>query len=142
MFIDGSYRAIGQDGLHYNDALIDPPTNTSEPSDIISALYHMSDHLPVYLEIEVLKEGAGVDEELIAEFDAFYNVKQDQIEITKMNLTDGEQSQFMIYSITGQLIAGIDTDNKTETLSTKDLASGTYILRLKDHTYSFRFVKP
>jgi hypothetical protein len=141
IYIDDSYRAVGQDGLHYNDALIDPPTNTSEPSDIISALYHMSDHLPVYLEIEVVKEGAGIEEELIAAFDAYYNAQQDQIEITKMDLAEGVQTQFMIYSVTGQLITEIDTDNEVKILSTKNLVSGSYILKLKGHAYSFRFVK-
>ncbi|NOQ73161.1 MAG: T9SS type A sorting domain-containing protein [Crocinitomix sp.] len=142
IFINGSYRAIGQDGLHYDKSLIEAPTNTSEPSDIISALYHMSDHLPVYLEIEVVKEGAGVEEELMAAFDAFYNAKQDQVEFSKINLADGEQTQFMIYSITGQLIAEFDTDNEMKILSTEDLVSGAYILRLKEHAASFRFVKP
>lgn len=142
IFISGSYRAVGQDGLHYNKSLIEAPTNTSEPSDIISALYHMSDHLPVYLEIEVVKEGAGVEEALIAQFDAFYNVEMDQIEIANMNLADGEQSQFLVYSATGQLVAEFDADNAIELLNTQALASGSYILKLKAHAYSFRFVKP
>ena len=45
-YIPGSHKAIGQDGLRYNQNLISP-TNNSEPSNVISALYYMSDHLPV-----------------------------------------------------------------------------------------------
>jgi hypothetical protein len=142
IYIDDSYRAIGQDGLHYNNALIDAPVNTSEPSNIISALYHMSDHLPVYLEIEVLKEGAGVEEQLVASFNAFYDAALDQIELSNLNLADGEQTNFLIYSTTGQLIASIDGDSNTALLDTKALVSGSYILKLEGHAYVFRFVKP
>jgi hypothetical protein len=49
-YIEGSYRALGQDGNRFNQSLISP-ANTSEPADVIQALYNMSDHLPVYMEL-------------------------------------------------------------------------------------------
>jgi len=142
IYIDDSYRAIGQDGLHYNNALIDSPVNISEPSDIISALYHMSDHLPVYLEIEVRKEGVGVAEELLGSFNAFYDTNLDQIEISDLNLTDGEQTKFLIYSTTGQLMDSIAGDANTTLVDTRALVSGSYILKMEGHVSAFRFVKP
>jgi hypothetical protein len=53
LYLPGTYRAVGQDGLHYNQNLTDPPANLSEPADVINALFYMSDHLPVYMELEV-----------------------------------------------------------------------------------------
>lgn len=54
-FVQGSYRAIGQDGNHFNESLISPPANNSEPTDVINALYYMSDHLPIFMELEIVE---------------------------------------------------------------------------------------
>lgn len=53
-YIPNSYITVGQDGLHYNDALTSAPTNTSVPTTaLVNALYNMSDHLPLIAEFEV-----------------------------------------------------------------------------------------
>lgn len=52
-YISGSYKAIGQDGLHYNNDLTALPTNTAAPSSVINALYNTSDHLPVMLKLNI-----------------------------------------------------------------------------------------
>jgi hypothetical protein len=46
-YLPASYQVLGQDGLHYNKALNDG-TNNAAPANVITALYEMSDHLPVY----------------------------------------------------------------------------------------------
>jgi hypothetical protein len=51
-YIPESYYAVGQDGFRFNGSLISP-TNVSEPDSVISALYYMSDHLPVVMQLEV-----------------------------------------------------------------------------------------
>jgi len=51
-YLEGSYHALGQDGLRFNQSLTDPP-NYSEPQAVIMALYNASDHLPVILRLEV-----------------------------------------------------------------------------------------
>lgn len=47
-----TYQALGNDGNHYNDGLL-WQGNYSLPNNILNALFHTSDHLPVYMEIEV-----------------------------------------------------------------------------------------
>ncbi|MCF0206477.1 MAG: hypothetical protein HUK15_03520, partial [Bacteroidales bacterium] len=49
-YSDGSYWAVGQDGNRFNGS-INSPSNYSLPSDVVSALYNMSDHLPVVAEL-------------------------------------------------------------------------------------------
>ena len=46
-YVSGSYKALGNDGMHFNKALTDAPTNSAVPSVVLSALSGMSDHLPV-----------------------------------------------------------------------------------------------
>lgn len=42
-----TYIPVGNDGQHFNLAINAAPTNTSVPSDVLNALYNMSDHLPI-----------------------------------------------------------------------------------------------
>lgn len=57
-YISGSCEAFGNDGLHYNDALIDLPLNPYIPDSVTYALYYMSDHLPVICDLQI---AAAVD---------------------------------------------------------------------------------
>ncbi|MDD2550133.1 MAG: T9SS type A sorting domain-containing protein [Bacteroidales bacterium] len=49
-YVKDSYWAFGQDGNRLNESLINP-TNTTLPTEVIDALYNMSDHLPVVMSI-------------------------------------------------------------------------------------------
>ena len=60
-YVDGSYRAVGQDGKHFNKGLLDAPTNTSVPADVLNALGKNSDHLPVTLKLSI-DQHVGIDE--------------------------------------------------------------------------------
>jgi len=60
--IEGSYEVLGNDGQHFNNSITDSPTNTSAPSNIIDALYSMSDHLPILAKLRV-DGSVGIEEE-------------------------------------------------------------------------------
>lgn len=51
-YIPGTYQAYGNDGDHYNKAILDPPTIPGGTL-LAGALYNASDHLPVIMDIEV-----------------------------------------------------------------------------------------
>jgi len=46
-YLADSYTTLGQDGQHFNKGLLDSPTNSTVPSDVLEALYWNSDHLPI-----------------------------------------------------------------------------------------------
>ncbi|MES2388921.1 MAG: hypothetical protein V4543_13040 [Bacteroidota bacterium] len=52
-YVPNSFKVIGNDGRHTLMALTDPPSNNSAPANVISALYNMSNHLPVVLKMSV-----------------------------------------------------------------------------------------
>jgi hypothetical protein len=52
-YIPGTYTAYGQDGLHYNVALTDPPANGVVSAAVAQALHDASDHLPVYADFRL-----------------------------------------------------------------------------------------
>ncbi len=51
-YISNSYDAVGNDGNHFNTNLLNGP-NSMYPDSMVKALYYMSDHLPVALEVLV-----------------------------------------------------------------------------------------
>lgn len=51
-YVPNSYKVIGQDGNHFNQG-VDNPANYSVPSNVLTALANMSDHLPVSLKLAV-----------------------------------------------------------------------------------------
>ncbi|MEZ4649646.1 MAG: FlgD immunoglobulin-like domain containing protein [Candidatus Eisenbacteria bacterium] len=48
-----TYRAVGQDGLHFNLAVIDNPPNQDVPQEVAQALHDGSDHLPLMVDFQV-----------------------------------------------------------------------------------------
>lgn len=64
-YVQNSYQALGQDGNRFNSSIIDP-ANTSVPYNVANALYGMSDHLPVLLELEVDPAPNGIGNSLVS----------------------------------------------------------------------------
>jgi hypothetical protein len=50
-YVPNSYKAVGNDGLHFNQSLIGAPLNAQYPDSVVRALYMMSDHLPVVIKV-------------------------------------------------------------------------------------------
>ena len=51
-YVPNSYKVVGQDGQHFNQS-VDNLSNYSVPSNVLSSLANMSDHLPVTLKLAV-----------------------------------------------------------------------------------------
>jgi len=127
-YVDNSYVAVGNDGAHYNTSLVNPASNGAVPDDVANALHEMSDHLPVYLEIQV---GGGVgiaDNDFVnsysfnsasREFEAFLKNSEGQISLT-------------VYDISGKRIVN-ETHSGIEKIKTSFpyLKSGIYIINLR-----------
>lgn len=58
-YIPGSYKALGNDGNHLNQA-INAGTNTSVPAIILQNLYDASDHLPVVMKLKLTPSTQGI----------------------------------------------------------------------------------
>jgi hypothetical protein len=131
-YISGSYRAVGQDGLRLNSSLLDP-VNNSEPTNVINALYYMSDHLPVYMEVAV-GGNVGVDEEVINSLkvypvpanDVLY-VKVDTA-VKSIDLVDLSGRIFTLYpEISGDVMK----------IDVSAFAAGSYMLHVETSTGSY-----
>jgi hypothetical protein len=61
-YMPGTYKAVGQDGNHFNQALVEGASNSSVPAAVNTALFNMSDHLPVFMKIYTCDVTIGLDE--------------------------------------------------------------------------------
>lgn len=136
-YIPGTYKAVGQDGLHLNDALIDMPVNTSAPTNVIQALYEMSDHLPVVADYKIQVN----DPNSTASFNSItYNttvvnpLANNTLSILFDNQLKGETVAVELFSIDGRKQFSdntiIDSGNSFQSFKLNELAQGIYILRL------------
>lgn len=59
-YVVGSYTAFGNDGQHFNNSINAEPANTVVSQEVANALFNASDHLPVYLDLN-LEHSTGVE---------------------------------------------------------------------------------
>jgi len=132
-----TYKAIGNDGLHFNDAIIDYPVNNNVPSNVLDALYNMSDHLPVTMKIKINPPGTGIDNprEINSFGINFSNPVQESLSI-KIQTPSTRQLEIKILAITGQEFFTKKTNaNPGENLlifSVSSLKKGIYLLKVSD----------
>ncbi len=101
--LPSTYTTIGQDGQHYNGE-VNTGTNNSAPQAVIDALYGMSDHLPVTMDILV---GGTVDlPDFSNPFSAelINNITDNELVLTVSPQAQSE-IQVNITSVTGQQLA-------------------------------------
>lgn len=124
-FVNGSYRAIGQDGLRLNQSLLNP-TNTSEPSNVMNALYYMSDHLPVYMEIEV-GGNLGFGEDLGSPSQVrIYPIPAEEQVFVEVN--DAIPSHTIITDAFGRIVKSESVSDPSFNIDVRDLRHGAYFL--------------
>lgn len=139
-YIEGSYKAIGQDGLRFNNSLIDSPTNTSEPFSIIESLYWMSDHLPVQLSLVVNTSHLRLRQDLENEnFICHFDQSNSIMHVENNSLNLGEIKTGYIYGIDGLLIDSLALKStKQASYDFRHLRTGVYLFKLgKQFTYKF-----
>ncbi len=77
-YVSGSYTAMGNDGKRFNST-ITSSGNASVPTNVLSALYAMSDHLPVTIQMTVTRTMASVTEKIANNYLVMSNPIQNQL---------------------------------------------------------------
>lgn len=131
-YIPGTYRAVGQDGLRLNSSLIDP-VNNSEPTNVINALYYMSDHLPVYMEVAV-GGNVGVNEEAISPFKVYPVPANDLLYVQ----VDADVKSIHLVDLSGRsLTLSPEISGDVLKLDVSTFAVGSYLLQVETSMGSY-----
>lgn len=125
-YMPGTYRALGNDGQHYNKNITDSPTNTSAPSAVIQSLYKASDHLPIICRLAVDGTFISASKNLvnILEINGFINENT----LHLVGLPDGFLSTFNLWNTAGQQVfsGNGNSENGECLLQLPVLANGLY----------------
>jgi len=130
-YTNNSYFALGNNGDCYNQNITDcAPTNFTVPQSVMTALYYMSDHLPVVMQV-------SLDQTLsVKEFESSEllrsNVVSNQLEF----LID--QGNISIYTLDGSLI--YQSQENKRLINVSHLTEGVYVIKASDRKPT-KFVK-
>lgn len=142
-YIQNSYVALGQDGLHFNQA-IDAGTNNSVPSNVLQALVDVSDHLPVMLDLEVnLPNTTGIKTIEPQSKISFNNPVEDRLELKLINGSAIESIE--ILGISGRQLRQFHLNgNRSYSIDISDLSGGLYFIKVIENqgrTYLQKLIK-
>jgi hypothetical protein len=135
-YVNGSYHAVGQDGKHFNKSINSTPVNTSVPSNVLTALYKNSDHLPVTLKLAI-NAPVGINETQESIFN-YVSVVNPAGNMLKMRFSSKKNADvtLSLYDFTGRLRQSEKFNiTKGETVRMMDVSGlnpGIYILRIND----------
>ena len=132
-----TYHALGQDGLRLNGTLLNP-TNHTLPTEILTAMYNFSDHLPVICDFNI-KTTTKIDDHQPSFFVNVENPVKDELFIRLF--TEKEQVyHFEIFTITGKLVDWFTEriSSGNQTLRRRfDFAPSLYIMKIKNEQNEF-----
>ena len=128
-YISGSYKAVGNDGNHFNSD-INSGTNSSVPANVLSALYSMSDHLPVEIKLGITRTTASVSERHMDNFLVVSNPVNNQLH-WKMQLP--QSGTLVATDIQGKIVLTTNID-ATQSWNNNDVShwsKGTYYVSFR-----------
>jgi endonuclease/exonuclease/phosphatase family metal-dependent hydrolase len=125
-YVPGSFRVVGNDGMHFNQG-IDEGTNFSVPANIRSALFAISDHLPVLVELEVQRLGIGLDETAAAQ--RYWQQTRDANGVTSLYWRGPLPTQVDAYDAYGRWVHTQRVEQNNQPLERPSAASGLIFLR-------------
>jgi len=147
-YVEDSYWAYGNDGLHWNKSIHDPP-NQSVSTEIAIALYFVSDHLPVLAEFD-FGVVSGVEDEFVHpdEFVLYQNYPNPfnpttiiKFQIPNVVSSFSLRTTLKIYDVLGNEIAVLVSERKPAgtyevEFDASNLPSGVYLYRLTAGKFS------
>ena len=126
-YVDGTYAAFGQDSRRFNGNIKYPASNII-PASVQNALYEMSDHLPVVMDVSVKDNSVSIA------------AKPAQHKIVVAYLTDGNievnlpseksYSKVQVLDLTGKVVCEMHNPNSDKWLvNTTELPSALYLVQ-------------
>ena len=138
-YIDGSYKAIGNNGNCYNSYVSNTSCTGEFSQNLRQALFNFSDHLPVVMEIEA-KENTLSTVNIENNIHIIgSNLVKDEL---RLNLEDVATDKIEIYNQLGQLVLEKTIQNQTDIqLKISTLPNGLYFLKTSKKLKPLKFIK-
>lgn len=132
-YVNGSFTAVGNDGLHFNQSINDG-YNNAVPSNVANALYTVSDHLPIMMKLNLYAQW-DVEETGWDDLTLYPNPTDGQLHV---NLPAAEGSSSKTYRITNMMGQTLMEGELPSTgIDVSSLATGLYFIHLNNTTHKF-----
>lgn len=133
----GSYKAFGQDASATNNGTPLNTTNNSVVSTTVAqALFDMSDHLPIVMELDITQGPLAINEQDVVSSLEFNNPISNELNINLALRQNIRDLSINIYDITGKRIMSnpvtVKNDRIYQSINTALLPQGIYILNIVD----------
>ena len=130
-YLNGTYKAIGNDGLHFNKSINQNGNNAVSPQ-LAQALYDCSDHLPVTMKLRV-QAHLGVEEHTLAEgFKVYPNPTSDVLTLDIVG-----KATYIISNVMGQILMSGSINGENQQINVSALPNGLYFIRVNGVTRKF-----
>lgn len=132
-YVSGSYKAVGQDGTSCCNSSLNTVNNSTVPPSVATALYNMSDHLPVKMDLILDHDlGSLIVDKKQNDFEVKFNNPFNNELLVQFIKQGNTPVSISIYDLSGARIA--EHHNITETsvsLSMPGLKKGIYLMRVR-----------
>lgn len=124
-YLNGSYKSLGNDGLHFNKDLLSP-MNNSAPDSVINALYACSDHLPILADFEISSEYSSMPQ--ISSQPTMWTLKRHELDILS---APGMETNVTICDLLGRPVFKAKLSESRQKLNLAYLQDGVYVLMIQ-----------
>ena len=138
-----SYKAYGNNGNCYNNNINDINCGGVYNQIIRDALYNMSDHLPVVMELETDQEIVILDipqQMVVQPFSLKSTLVSDVLTVYSPQ-GDTQDDSFVVFNTLGQEILNFKTKANTTIIDVSQLAKGVYYLTNTSSNQTLKFLK-
>ena len=138
-----SYKAYGNNGNCYNNNINDINCGGVYNQNIRDALYNMSDHLPVVMELETNQEIVILDipqQIVVQPFSLKSTLVSDVLTVLSPQW-DTQDDSFGVFNTLGQEILNFKTNANTTIKDISQLAKGVYYITNKSSNQTLKFLK-
>ena len=138
-----SYKAYGNNGNCYNNNINDINCGGVYNQIIRDALYNMSDHLPVVMELETDQEIVILDipQQMVVQPFSLKNTLVSDVLTLYSPQWNTQDDSFGVFNTLGQEILNFKTKANTTTIDVSQLAKGVYYLTNTSSNQTLKFLK-
>lgn len=138
-YITNTYKALGNDGQHFNKSINASPTNTAVPANVADALYYMSDHLPIVMKL-YYDAALSVDEfKIDNQWNGYFYSNRFYFKSNNLE----KNAQLVVYDVIGKKVDAKTFNSTSFELDYSNYNNGLYFVKVitpeKQQTY--RIVK-